>query len=238
MAAKIGHPCFESPPDPSIKIWRYINFTEYVAFLQTQSLYFARSDRFEDPYEGATSYANIVLRPIIYKGKNLPETAFKKISQFAEWIREWTFINCWHMNEHESSAMWKLYTHTEEVLTIQSTFEKLQRCLPASCFLGIVKYIDYEKDWMPEDNLLWRFVHKRKSFEHEKEVRAVIQEYPTKELPNNEKEIQVGLSNNERGRLVKVECEALVEQIFISPTASEWFGQLEVNPYPWTDRLK
>jgi len=32
--------------------------------------------------------------------------------------------------------------------------------------IGIVKYIDYQRETIPEDNALWPFLHKRKSFEH------------------------------------------------------------------------
>jgi hypothetical protein len=48
-----------------------------------------------------------------------------------------------------------------EAIAIRSTFQKLDDVLNLSCFLGTVSYIDYERDWLPEGNLLYPFVHKR-----------------------------------------------------------------------------
>lgn len=42
----------------------------------------------------------------------------------------------------------------------------------------MIKYIDYKKDWIPEKNMFYPFVHKRKSYEHEKEVRAIYTSRP------------------------------------------------------------
>lgn len=33
----------------------------------------------------------------------------KQLSTLLELSRRWMYINCWHMNEHESAAMWKSY---------------------------------------------------------------------------------------------------------------------------------
>jgi hypothetical protein len=35
------------------------------------------------------------------------------------------FVNCWHMNEHESAAMWRLYSQADEAICVQSTFARL-----------------------------------------------------------------------------------------------------------------
>ena len=35
-------------------------------------------------------------------------------------------INCWHMNDHESAAMWKLYLKSNEGIAVQSTYETLR----------------------------------------------------------------------------------------------------------------
>lgn len=101
------HPVFPKLENENVKIWRYIDFTKFVSLLDTQSLFFSRSDKLGDPFEGSTSRANLKLRPSIYK--NIPETALKNMGDSTEKIRYHTFLNCWHMNEFESDAMWKLY---------------------------------------------------------------------------------------------------------------------------------
>ena len=51
--------------------------------------------------------------------------------------------------------------------------------------LGKVKYIDYDSEKIPEDDLLSPYLHKRNSFEHEREVRAIIQHIPPEASPEN-----------------------------------------------------
>lgn len=213
------------PPDPNVMIWRYMDFTKYVALLESGCLFFSRSDRFDDPYEGATSHANKLLRTDVYQDiPPPPPDAFDLMSRFAEWVRQWTYVNCWHMNEHESAAMWKLYAHTAGSVAIRSTFELLRQSLPESSFLGTVKYINYETDWLPEGNSLWPFVHKRKSFEHERELRAVIQN-----LPSNGQSILADLPNPTSGRPVPLDLSSLIQEVYVSPSAPVWFSELALN---------
>ena len=221
MTSKKDHPCFQPPADKNIKIWRFMDFTKYVFLLSSKNIFFSRSDLFDDLYEGATSHVNIKLRQTVYKDSPIPEHALEQMSKFAEWVRQWTFVNCWHMNEHESAAMWKLYAQTNEAVAIRSTYQRLLNCLPENIFVGVVHYIDYETKWLPEGNTMWPFVHKRKSFEHERELRALIQD-----LPSNEKGIQSGMPNPESGRVVSIDPESLIEVVHVSPDSPEWFSEL------------
>ncbi len=226
MPAEKGHPNFKEPSDPNIKVWRYMDFTKYVSLLDTRSLYFARADKFDDPFEGSYSHANINLRPSIYShywaemDPAARERALASMSRAAEWSRQWTFINCWHMNEYESAAMWALYARSSEAIAIQSTYNRLHTCLPSGIFVGEVQYIDYTKDWLPEGNTFAPFVHKRKSFEHERELRAVIQDLPIEDV------ILVGKQNPEPGRSVHVDLDTLLEAVYIAPSAPSWFRSL------------
>ncbi len=81
MSAETGHPVFLSPDDPNIKVWRYLDFTKYVSLLETRSLYFSRSDRLGDPFEGSLSRANPRLRPLMYKDSPLPSTVFERMAK-------------------------------------------------------------------------------------------------------------------------------------------------------------
>ena len=65
------------------------------------------------------------------------------------------------------------------------TYEKLVEALPddvymgdvpVGCvYMGMVQYKDYSsfEDWIPGDNVMYPFIHKRREFEYEKEVRAL-----------------------------------------------------------------
>lgn len=146
--------------------------------------------------------------------------------------REWTYVNSWHMNERESAAMWKLYARTNEAVAIQSTYARLRACLPSEVkvgqpadelpedwtwreslvFLGEVQYIDYASEPIPFGSALYPFVYKRKSFEHEREVRAVIQAQAPK-----------GARNLELGHPVPVTLGNLIDSVYVAPTAPTWF---------------
>lgn len=224
MPAETDHPCFVAPEDKNIKIWRYMDFTKFVSLLETEALFLSRVDKFEDPYEGATSHANAQIRLHLYKDNGIPEEALHQMSKFMEWTRLWTYVNCWHMNNSESAAMWKLYAQTDEAVAIQSTYARLHNNLDKGTYVGIVRYIDYEKDWLPEGNGFWPYVHKRRSFEHEKELRVLIQELPSKAEP--ESCFDYSRANNEYGKPIKVDLKDLIENVYVSPAAPAWFFQV------------
>ena len=139
-----------------------MDFTKFVSLISSSNLFFCRADLFKDPFEGSYSKANVVLRPQAYQGLS-PEHIDKIISNgatFSKWIREWTYISCWHANEFESAAMWDLYAKTDEAVAIETKYSSLKNVLPDNSFLGLVKYIDYEKDWLPEGNTFYPFTHK------------------------------------------------------------------------------
>ena len=128
------------------------------------------------------------------------------------------------MNDSESAAMWKLYAQTNEAIAIQSTYSLLHSLAPNKTHVGIVNYIDYNTEWMPENNLMYPYVHKRKSFAHERELRAVIYGPPFK--PDGSRGLDRKAVNPERGRLVPIVLESLIQNIYVAPTCPKWFREL------------
>jgi len=231
------HPVFEKPDNENIKIWRYLDFTKFVSALDKQALFFTRADRLGDPFEGSYSKANIKLRPIIYQDLLKDKDSFNQMQAqlqfFSKEIRRFTIINCWHINEYESAAMWKLYLKTDEGVAIQSTFKRLKESFhnyeEDDVYIGKVKYIDYQTEWLPEGCSFYPFLHKRKSFEHERELRAIIQKFPSKDG-----KLDLTQEIFDVGAYITVDLDILIEKIFISPTAPTWFNDLVksiVNKY-------
>ncbi|MEM5603402.1 hypothetical protein AAHB61_29780 [Bacillus cereus] len=140
-------------------------------------------------------------------------------------IREWTFINCWHMNEYESDAMWKLYFKSNVEIAIQSTFNKLCNSfsnVEEGICISKVNYIDYELDDLQNKrHILSPFVYKRKAFAHERELRAVMMKFPNHETvhDNNRKSFDCGAH-------VQVNLEELIDTIYMAPTAPAWTVEL------------
>ncbi|ELA8128113.1 hypothetical protein ACTNNG_004614 [Vibrio parahaemolyticus] len=218
------HSCFEAPANVETKIWRYMDFTKFISLLNSSSLFLSRVDKFEDPYEGSTSHFNLAARPHVYADSKIPPKTMEQLGKFNRWSREWTYVNCWHLNDHESAAMWKLYAQTSEAVAIQSRFSVLEKLLPEKTYVGQVKYIDYDRDWLPEGNGFWPFVHKRKSFEHERELRVLAQELPVHE--GEGKGFDYSTRNPLFGKSVEIDLAQLIEAVYIAPDAPSWFLEL------------
>jgi len=223
MPANINHPCFPQPSNGDERLWRYMNFAKFVSLISSSNLFFCRADLFRDPFEGSYSKANVSLRPQVYEDmpEALRESLMSHMSSFAKWAIEWTYMSCWHANDHESAAMWDLYAKTSEAVAIESSYAKLKQILPDHIFLGFVRYIDYDSEWLPEGNSLYPFMHKRKSFEHEREVRAVIHD-----LPENDGRLEIGKRNREYGRAVPIAINELITTVHVAPAAPAWLVDL------------
>lgn len=218
------HPVFEKPKDENAKIWRYMDFTKFVSLLDKSALFFTRADKLDDPFEGSFPEVNVKLRPELYKDK-IPPKALEDLSQFSRLFIRCTVINCWHLNEYESAAMWKLYIKSDEGIAISSTFKRLTSCFKDekhNIHVGRVKYIDFEKDWMPEGNSFYPFVHKRKSFKHEQEVRAIIQEFSYGKNGG----IDLSKTPFDDGIYISIDLDILINEIHLAPTCPEWLHEV------------
>lgn len=208
-----------------------MDFTKFVSMLNTNSLFFVRPDKFRDPFEGVYSNGNKTLRKSVYT--DIEEQELLKISEtldtFNKFQRKFIMINCWHLNDYESAAMWDLYLKSNEGIAIQTTVGGLIEGFSSTdekIYIGKVNYIDYEKDWIPEDNTFHLYTHKRKSFEYEQEVRALYQA----DLPLSEGKIDYTSEPPfDFGKQIRCNISDLIENIYVSPTSPSWFYDLVVS---------
>ena len=205
-------------------IWRYLDFTKFVALLDRKALFFARADSFHDPFEGSWTKKNF--DSMAKALKDLDDTGAIQIRDFFRRIRKYTFISCWHLSNHESAAMWELYLKSNEGIAIQSSINRLGEELKKNysrndLYISRVKYVDYSTFFMPEGNILAPFIHKRKSFEHEREVRAIIQQ-----LPSSGGTIDWNIKPPKNGINISVDLNAIIETLYVSPTSPKWFNEL------------
>ncbi len=215
------HPDYNTPQSDAV-LWRYMDFTKFVSLLEKESLFFARADKLGDPFEGSFSKANEALRPILYKD-TLSEEALQGLVQFTKELPRFTLINCWHENPHESAAMWKLYSRENDGIAIKTNFESFKKSFICSedINIGSVSYVDYDSHFIPEKNVMLPFLHKRKSFEHEREVRAI--EFT---IPVNDKGIDTSRDICDIGKYYKVDLSLLIKEVIIAPFAPDWFLEL------------
>ena len=212
---------FGPPPDDAV-LWRYMSFTKFVSLLTKRALFFARADKLGDPFEGSLSQLNVDFSPIINSG--IPLEQIKLLHEYIKDKRRLVLVNCWHENEHESDAMWKLYAGHAEGLAIKTNFGSLKESLIGEEIVqvGRVTYVDYNTTFIKENDPIAPFMHKRKSFEHEREVRAIIQKHNIVDG-----KIMVGGPDIfETGTYCDVDTSKLVNQVIVPPYAEDWFTEL------------
>lgn len=242
----IEHTEFVPPGSADAKIWRYMDLAKFLSLISERCLYFSRLDCLsqDDPFEGYYTHSNLAFdklrfedMPQVWKeltGIN-DEQIFTAIMdgnrrsrELVKQHRSVTFVNSWHIKEHESAAMWKLYLSNHEGIAIQSTYGRLVQSLATymdfEVHIGKIKYIDYDKEAIPMGNLLAPFMYKRKSFEHEEELRALIwtPQHGKNDLLNP-------LGNkfyNTLGLCIPVDPGYLIDKIFVAPTAPSWIVEV------------
>lgn len=140
-------------------------------------------------------------------------------------MREFIFVNSWHLGEHESAAMWRLYLNGNEGICIKSTcqglIDSVSNYNTYNVYVGLVKYANYDADFLPTDNLLKPYFFKRRSFEHEREIRALIWT-----LANGKNDLKANKHANDKGIYVDVDLNTLIKIIHVSPAAPYWLEEL------------
>lgn len=229
-----------TPPNDSVKIWRFMDLPKFLSIIQSKALYFARADHFEDPFEGARGhtgdegvYINALVEALRDEFDSLrtkEPVDNETLTKYAkDIISAWryvgfdknhmynTFVSCWHRNDVESDAMWRLYTKDlSQGIAIQTTCGRLRNSFvaahcPGPVVIAPVEYIDYSLPLGLCDNPCW---FKKESFKHENEIRAVVQfDYKKEE-------------DSPIGRNVPSDPSVLIENIYVSPTAQPWFVKL------------
>ena len=206
-----------------------MDFTKYVSLLSKQSLFFCRVDKLGDKHEMSLPLINKKKEIEYYKNVEhiLKKTINEKIS-LENWPSIWEntkpsiIINSWHRNEFESAAMWSTYLKTNEGVAIQSDVNRLCESFKNTSDeinIGIVNYKDYRTEKIEDETIFGWVSHKLKSYEHEKELRAII----IKQSDINQKPL------HEIGKYVPVDLNTLVESVYVAPNAEKWYNDLVIE---------
>jgi hypothetical protein len=208
----------DPPRNRNAKIWRYMDLAKFTWMLENKALFFANFKTFDDPFEGRFP-----------KETNMSEYIAKQIE--ASIHDHETFINCWHMNEAESVAMWKLYSDLElsEGVAIQSTYKNLRECLSTpkekdDIKIGVVKYSNVAK--FKYISVFHPFIYKRKSFDYEREIRAILflqNDYDKSKSDNHNPDDE---PKYRKGVPIEIDLNKLIENVYISPKAHECFEKV------------
>ena len=205
-----------------------MDLTKLLALMDSQTLFFPRADKLGDPFEGSWPKQNVADRYVV--PPEIEEKYAKNYRQSMQNLgkisKAWTTyaaISCWHLNQYESAAMWNLYLSSNAGIAVKTTYAKFRDSFvdDEPVYVGSVKYIDYEKDKIPGLNMLAPYAHKRMSFEHEQEVRAVVLKVADFSNP-----VSGGKSPIEMGIPIKIDISKLVSCIYVAPSSPTWFFDL------------
>lgn len=235
------HPAFIEPPYPNAQIWRYMDIAKLVSMLENKALYFPRASQLteNDPYEGLfpqgqidtiySAWAEEIAKDAA-ENRSVEEISTdlkaKNYEQFTpKWLQHAFLVNGWYLGEQESMAMWRQYAANLQGVVIVSTYTRLRQAFieehPA-VHIGLVRYDDGAR---PYSNCFYPITFKRRAFEHERELRAVvwtIAKYrPDDKAGESLPEIDIG--DEELGANIKVDLGELIQEIRTPPGCPEWF---------------
>lgn len=196
------------------KLWRYMSFRKFIWLLENKQLYQTSISRFNDPFEGSLPINTKKAFEEQY-AKWYPTSDLTRIEQKRKLLRDTTFASCWSLRETESEAFWKIYCRENDGIAVKTTYGKLEEYASTTIeIIGKVKYINYKTDnfdiWSPAAP----FMHKRKSFDFESEVRIitvydVFDEKDIKDFPNK--------------MVINIPIEKLIDEIVVYPYSSEHY---------------
>jgi len=228
-------------------VWRYMELPDLLWILQNSKINFSSPTSFDDRYEATLPVAWYEFRKkqnrVIEKSLDHKKGKFSDLSeQTRKSMRENSFVNCWHVNETESAAMWKLYGESRHTVAIKTTVDNLRSAFADQSkyliSIGDINYIDFDssQDNLEEDQMEQiRKVHsgnrdavgllllKRKEFKHENEVRAVILDgIADEEIDSLDYQPVENLSPPVN---VEVNLKYLIQDIILPPGCDEWFEE-------------
>ena len=226
------HPCLEEPCDAVVRLWRYMDFAKLVFILVNKALFFPSGKTLsaQDKFEGQPTIAEVG-HVISLAAPPSPEEIKTARDQVLAWsngagpddltrqieiVETIAFFNCWHMNDDESDAMWKVYDTGGRGVAIQSIVGGLRSSLAAATdktvYIGQIRYYREPDNNPSKTNIyVWRFMRKRMAFQHEKELRAVVIDEANRGL--------VGVN-------IPVNLDDLIGRVVISPYAEPWIAPL------------
>jgi hypothetical protein len=172
------HPSFLQPPNPSVLAWRYMDFTKLESLLSKRELYLRRLDLLPDKYEGLYPRRVRTALAAHYAKHGLTEDKAIELANhrvdFAKESRQMMFVNCWHLGDYESEAMWRIYCGGDDGLAIVLPYEDLRTSISdGTAWIGVVSYLDFDMDLLAPGNTFAVALHKRREFTYEQEARIL-----------------------------------------------------------------
>jgi hypothetical protein len=248
------HPVFSPPDDPDCKLWRYMDLAKFLSLLEDEALFFSSAASMSDRFEGSRGLLDPARGASLGEGYAVYEQRF--MTPLSRLQRGYTHLSCWHESPYESAAMWDLYQRDGYGVAVQSTFRRLTESFQSDrlIYAGRVNYIDFGREIIPDGNMYTPYLYKWRSFEHEREVRAVLGDNERainawwkanspsfgltmsfaagQDIEGDLRKLETAFRNLDPeiaplpGILVPVDLEKLVEAVYVAPGVADWYTAL------------
>ena len=199
-----------TPSDETV-LWRYLDLEKLLALLESRTLFLCRLDKFRDKWEG--TWPDTFLNSLVSR---IPEERAKQFLSTSDALRSVHFVSCWHASKYESAALWDQYSRGSGV-ALRSSVGRLRGAVTGSYrfIIGEVEYIDFAAELPAKLHPVIPVFRKRKSFEHEREVRLLVSNMKLNgdDVDWNDPFDAIHLGVN---------IGMLVESVFVSPEAPKW----------------
>lgn len=112
-------------------------------------------------------------------------------------------VSCWYQGDEENDAMWKLYSSSGQGIAVESTVKQLREaCINDKLVIDAVRYLNFDNAPIEKGHRHYGLFQKRKSFEHERELRATV---------------LLSEKDYGKGKMVKCDLNILMNKIHVSP---------------------
>jgi hypothetical protein len=222
----IKQPKYLTAPPGDTVIWRYMDLPKLLSLFSERALWFTRLDKLTDEYEGTipvenqTNMFNSFKR--IVSNKAAVEILRRQIEKSRQY-KEWTLINSWSIGEVESFALWKIYlSNSQYGVAVKSTVTRFIEAIQhedTNITPIAVRYYNIASEAL--EPLKQEIISGSKSrfYQYENEFRAVILDQFVSGQDTRE-------PKHENGTYVPVDLVLLIESIYTSPGAPNWFIKL------------
>lgn len=235
-------------------LFKYMDLEKFLSLIVRNEICFCNQKGLKeiDPYEGAIIKSELIqeymARTLLEYCKRQDkfdfiniETPNKNIKIDINNIENYKiyddgifYIDCWHINQYESLAMWRVFSNNRNSIAINTTKDKLIKSIKENdknIYLEKVSYNDLTLDKKIIGNPVgeirldkYRTLHiksgdyfnwtintgllrKAKYYEYEHELRLYFEDR----------------DNDEQVKFIKVDLNSLIDEIIISPDCDEWF---------------
>ena len=211
-------------------LWRYQDFWKFEDLLSSQSLHLSRLQDLADPLEGRPTDSLQQLLDIVESNPDRPFglRLFPTLTKVYQAFYSCCFVNCWHIGDVESQAMWDL-CESPRAIAIRTSVGILNQALRRKRHISTwkVHYVEYMAQGTQKADRVLTYqlhplaTHKDNSYRHEREFRIVHFSH---------RSLSKAIANARRGKLtpqwnarVPIPIQQVIREVRVHPHASDSF---------------